>query len=673
MLNKKLLVLTTLLLVVGILISACQPETIVETVVVTQEGETVVVTATPDPDAEEGEGEEGEEPMEGPVVGGSGDVYRIAALSDMTTTNIWKAYDPDASIWNYAVYISKYPSAYGLTTHRWQFVPALAADLPTDLEEEGDFWVSTVPLKQGAMWSDGAEITAEDWAWTANVALTLGLSGNWQSYDGAYLDRIEAVDPYTAKLYYHTKPGLARHEYGVLQSPILSKAFWEGMVTPLLDQYAEIADMDPESEEFLAQREEIIQALYQLDAAGEPSGGAWILDQWEPGAFSEVVKNDNYFDEGATYTEYENGALKITSADGEEWVAYGEADGEVAYEYVEGPWFDSTLFSIYNADAALLALEAGEVDFILNPNGLSRGQVDQVAGAENIDFTSNPANGFRYLGFNFDVPLMADIAVRQAIACQIDKEFLTQNLMQGAALPVNTIVPESNAYWYNADVPLFCDGMNSQERLEEAVRLLSEAGYTWDVEPTWIEDRGGSAEWGEGMRMPDGTPVAAVELLAPSAGYDPLRATAGVYIEQWINQLGIPTEANLTNFNNILDIVFGGGEWDMYILGWGVTAYPDYACDFFYSGAGFNTGKFNNPDFDAMCDEFYAETDLDTAQEQSYAIQEVLATELPYIYLFTTPIYDAWRSDNVLYPFLDVPDGIGAGAYGLKSFVQAVQ
>jgi hypothetical protein len=74
-----------------------------------------------------------------------------------------------------------------------------------------------------------------------------------------------------------------------------------------------------------------------------------------------------------------------------------------------------------------------------------------------------------------------------------------------------------------------------------------------------------------------------------------------------------------------------------------------------------------------MCDEFYAETDLETAREQNYAIQEVLATELPYVYLFTTPMWDAWDNTRVMFPFTDVNDGLGSGAYGLKNFVQAVQ
>ncbi len=383
------------------------------------------------------------------------------------------------------------------------------------------------------------------------------------------------------------------------------------------------------------------------------------------------MKNDKYFGAMTTVTEYANGAYKEVQGD-REW-GFGDMSGDVSAEYVDGPWFESVLFSVYSADAAILALDANEVDFILTPNGLSKGQVDQLSGNPSIETAQNPANGFRFMGFNFNKPPLDDVAVRQAVNCMIDKEFLTNNLMQGAAIPVYSIVPRGNGYWYNPDVTIFCQGMTAQERLEEAVRILTDAGYTWDVAPAWNEARGGSAEWGQGLKSPDGTAFPEMSLLAPSAGYDPLRATAGVYIEQWMNQLGMPVEANLTNFNNILDVVFGGGDWDLFILGWGVTAFPDYACDFFYTGAGFNVLSYSNADFDAMCDEFYAETDLETAKAQNYAIQEMLATELPYVYLFTTPMWDAWNADAILFPFTDVNDGIGSGTYGLKSFAQAVQ
>jgi len=634
-------------------------EKIVEVTKIVVETEEVIVEVTPEPE------------VEGPRVGGEGEVYRIAMLSDITTLNIWAAYDPEATTYNYLVMSGFYPSLFGYSEQRFDYIPSLAADFQSDLEEEGEFWVTTVPLKEGVLWSDGSEITAEDVAWTANTVLLFDLSGNWEAYDGNFLDRVEVIDPYTAKFYYHTKPGLARHQFGAMMAPIVSQAFWGPLTADAVAAMEAIADLDVESEEYIAAREEAVQSLYLLDPAGEPVAGGRLFNQWEPGAFVENVRNDNYAFKGEEVTLYENGAFQSVLGD-EEFLAYGEASGDISLQYVDGPYFESTLYSIYNKDAALLALDAGEVDYVYDPNGLSQGEQDQLSKNPDIEIATNPANGFRYLAFNFNVAPLDDIAVRQAINCMIDKSFLTDNLMQGQAIAVYTPVPEGNAFWYNPDVTIFCDGMSNQERLEESVRLLTEAGYTWDTPPAWNEDRGGSVDWGEGLKLPDGSYFPEMTLLAPSAGYDPLRATAGVYAEQWMNQLGMPVKAELTNFNNILDAVFGTGEWDIYILGWGLSLYADYVCDFFYSGAGFNAGNYSNPDFDARCDEFYAETDINKARQQNFQLQDTLAQELPYIYLFTTPIADAYNGSTVMYPYTEVLDGIN-GSNGMQNIVMSVQ
>jgi len=574
MFNKRLLVVAGVLMVISLFFAACQPETveIVKTVIVTEEVmvegtpvikevvKEVIITATPAP-------VEAEPDPDAPKEVGKGDVFRVAVLSDMTTLNFWSAYGPvNSSFWNYVVSATYNPAPYILTAHRWDFVPSLASDFGTPLEEEGELWVSTVPFRDDVMWSDSNKLTAADWAFTADVAVQLDLQGNWSNYDNDYLDHIEAVDDYTAKVYYHTKPGLAIHQYGVLQAPIVSKIFWEPMVAPLLERFAsESEGLDPESDEYITLLTEIVQELETLDPTGEPVAGAWLFSQWEEGAYVENVVHENYYNTMTTVTEYTSSGYKEVQGDRE--FSVGDASGEVFAEYTEGPWFDKVLFSIYSSDAAVLALDAGEVDYILTPNGISRGQAEQLGTNPNIETAQNPANGFRYMAFNFRLEVLQDKVLRQAIACMIDKQFLTQNLLQGAAIPVNTIVPEANSYWYNPDVPLFCDGMTTQERMEEAVRMLTEAGYTWDEEPYWREDRGGSAEWGVGLKTPDGSYMPELRLMAPSAGYDPLRATAGVYIEQWMNQLGIPVEAELTNFNRILETK-NDPEGDWICLSW---------------------------------------------------------------------------------------------------------
>ena len=686
---KRTLLVLAVIALAALALAACQPEVVEKEVVVTQVVEVpkeVVVTAIVEVEGEERIVEvtkvvveervievTPEAVAEGPRVGGRGDVFRMAVLSDMTTLNYWSAYGPvNSSFWNYAVYGNNYPAPFGVTVHRWDYVPSVAADYATELEEEGDFWVSTVPFREDVYWSDGTQFTAEDWAWTANTSLAFNLQGNWSDYNPDFLDRVEALDDYTAKIYYHTKPGLAVHQYGVLLKPAMNKTFWEPMVAPLLEQMAEIVDLDPESDEYLTRQAEIVQELETLDPTGEPTCGATVFTQWEEGAFAEVVADSYYFDQGKVITEYTNGAYKEVLDDKE--FSFGDTSGEVQVEYTDGPWYDNILFSIYSSDAAVLALDAGEVDFILTPNGISRGQAEQLANNSDISTAQNPANGFRYMAFNFRVPELQDPVLRQAIACMIDKEFLTQNLLQGAAIPVNTIIPEFNSYWYNPDVTTFCDGLSSQERLEEGTRMLREAGYTWDTEPSWNTERGGSAEWGVGLKTPDGVDFPAMELLAPSAGYDPLRATAGVYIEQWMNQLGVPVEANLTNFNNILTVKNDPeGDWDMFILGWGVGIIPDYACWFLQPGSGWNAGQYDSEEFDVKCDEFFAATDREVARDIGFELQEILAVDLPYIYLFTTPMWDAWDNTKAIFPMTDIPDGIGSGSYGLQSFVMAVQ
>ncbi len=677
--KKKLFVFAGTFVILALAFAACAtptPVEIIKTVIVTEiverEGQQVVVektvevvvTATPGP-------VEATVDPNAPKEGGKGDVYRAAILEDMTTMNWWSNYGPiNSSMWNYVVATTYHPAAYGVGYHRWDYAPTIADGMPSELEQEGDFWVSTVKIRKDIKWSDGAPVTAQDWAWTADVALKLNLQGNWSGYDPNFLDHIEAVDDYTAKIYYHTKPGLAIHQYGVLLKPWMSKAFWGPMVDPLVQRMAtESEGMDKESDGYITLLTEITQQLETLDPTGEPSAGAWKFSQWEPGAYIENERNETYFDSMRQATEYANGGFKQMT--GEQEFTSGDTS-KVDLEYTEGPWFEKTIFSLYNSDAAVLALDAGEVDFIITPNGLSEGQIAQLSPNPKISIATNVANGFRYLSFNFNRPALAERTLRQAIACMIDKQFLTQSVLQGDAIPVNTIVPESNAYWYNPNVPLFCEGLDTKGRMEESVRMLKEAGYTWDTEPTWNEDRGGSVEYGSGLKGPDGQYIPEFTLLAPTAGYDPLRATTGVYLEQWMQQLGMPVKAQLINFNRILELR-ASGEWDMYILGWGLGVEPSYACDFLQPDSGWNFGAYDSEEFDELCNQYKAETDREKAREIAMQFQEVLATDLPYLYLFTTPLYDAWDNTRVMFPFTEVADGIGGGAYGLQEYVLSVQ
>lgn len=606
---------------------------------------------------------------------GAAKPYRIGIFSDLTTVNYWAYLGPQATVWNAYVLSPQRLSLYGLADRTFQLVPLVADGMPTPLTQEGGMWVSTVKMRQGIKWSDGNPLTARDVAFTANTALELELPGNWASiFDPNFLDHVEAVDDYTVKFVYHTKPGLAVHEYNALQAGILSEAYWGPVVEQAkaavgaLTKPGEGASED-EVAAYEEAKAEALNVLFGHVPDGEPLAGSYLFSKWETGAFAENTANPDFYFKGVKVTQYANGAYSEGKEGLYQFTMYGDATGDVDAQWTVGPFAASAIYTLYGTqDAAVLALKNGEIDFMLNPLGLQRGLRAQLEGQEGISIIENPTNGFRYLAFNCRKPPMNDVAFRQAVATLIDKEFVTKTILQGVAFPLYTFVPEGNAFWYSADVVKWGlkedgTGMSREERVNKAIEILEAAGYTWEggQKPAWDADnrqvvRGGT------LIMPDGKPVPEMELLAPSPGYDPLRSTFAIWIEQWLNEVGIPIKANLTGFNIIVSKVFDEQDFDMWILGWSLTIFPDYVRDFFHSeraGLGDNNaGGYSNPQFDALADQIKTCETLESCKAIADQIQQILSTELPYIVLFDTGIVEAYRSAAVEYPYTDTLGGL---------------
>ena len=590
-------------------------------------------------------------------------IYQLGITSDLTTTNYWAYLGPDGTIWNQYVLSGTKPTLFAYSDQRFDWVPSLAADFPSPLVEEmaGDrtLWSTEVSLKQEVKWSDGNDVTADDFVFTAHTATDMELTGNWPSIvDPEFFDHAEAMDPYTLKIYFKEKPGLARWQFGLAFMPIFSKAYWE----PVVAEAMQVGDITEQQ-----------RALYAHVPDGEPSAGGFIFDRWEQGAFAEKDRYDGYYFTGSVVTQYANGSYAESKPGVYEFSAYGAPSGDKTLEYTVGPNAESVIYSIYGSqDATVLALKKGDIHFMLNPLGLSKGLQEQLQGEEGLTTIENPDSGARYLGFNFRRPPMDNKAFRQAVATLIDKEFITETVLQGVAIPVYTMVPEGNKAWHNGDVPMIGRGMTRAERVAGAVELLRGAGFTWDVEPQMSEDGGFVEQRGEGLRMPDGEPVPSMNLIAPSAGYDPLRSTFAIWIERWMNEVGIPVRADLTGFNLIVDKVFNQQDFDMWILGWGLTLFPDYLQSFFHGRhsalEGYNAGGYNNPEYNRLADELLAETDLEEARRQAFQLQGFLADELPYVVLFTTPLVETYRSDRIEFPYTDNLGGLQE-ASGLPTIV----
>jgi peptide/nickel transport system substrate-binding protein len=618
-------------------------------------------------------------------------VYRVGVFEDITTLNFWAASGPDNTIWN-SYMLPPRLSLYTLTELTFQLVPAVAADpIPPDFVEAGDSFVTEIRLRDDITWSDGTPLTAHDVAFTANTALRFGLiSGDWATwFDANYLTRVEAIDDTTVRYVYHTKPGWARHEYGALQAPIMSEAYWG----PLVNDAAAPIDalpQDPSDEELYFAQTEATNTLFGIEPSGEPLAGAFLFSARDAGSSLENSANPDFYDKGTTVTYYHDGTFEHdATVDTYDYMLYGQANGNETAGWEIGPHVDAVLYTIYGSqEAALLALQDGEVDFVLNSLGLQRGLADRVADDPNLTVLHNPTNSMRYLSFNVRRVPMHDCAFRQAVAVLIDKEFVTQTILQGIAFPQYSFVNEGNAAWYSDAAPHIGEGQARDQRINLAVQILENAGYTWegDVKPVWDEQNRQVIPGGR-LLLPESyaayfqsdespIPVPHLNLYAPSAGYDPLRSTFAIWIETWLNEVGIPVRANLQGFNVLVPRIFTEQDFDMYILGWSLGIFPTYLNDFFDSEQavvdGNNAGGYYNPAFDALGDRLLTCRSYEDCKAAADEAQMMLATELPYVLLFDAGIVEVYRSASVEFPYTEQLGGLQfshQGGGGLQSEV----
>ena len=595
-------------------------------------------------------------------------IYQMGIFEEPISRNFWNYYGgPAGSVWTGYVLNGHSGSMYGYSDQRFDWVPGLAADLPTDLKKEtvsdGEFWTAEVPLRTGVMWSDGHELDTGDFVFTVNTVFDLQLSSNWAAVvDKAFLERVEAIDSHTLKVYFKTTdaegnpqtPGLSVWQFGLGFMPVMAEHYW----APIVEEVKGAGETEQQQE-----------ALFAHVPDGEPTLGGFTFSKWEPGAFFENDTDPGYYSMGTVVTNYANGAYSESNdRTGYSAAYFGEATGDKVLEYTVGPHVESEIFSIYgNQDAAILALTKGDIDYVFNPLGLEKGFLDRVRNTPDLQIAANANNGVRYMGFNVRKPPMDITEFRQAIATVIDKEFVARTVLQDAAIPVYAMVPEGNEFWHNGDVPKFGQGLSRGERIAQAVELLKSAGFTYEQEPEISEDGNFVAKQGKGLKMPDGSPVPEMTLLAPSAGYDPMRSTFAIWVERWMNDIGIPVRAHLTGFNVIVDELFSdtvAEDLDMWILGWGLSIFPDYLENFFHSrhspeiGGGYNWGGYANGQFDELSLGLLSETTIEGARDKVFQLQEFLAEELPYVPLFTTPKLDAYRPSRVEFPYTSVLGGL---------------
>jgi ABC-type transport system substrate-binding protein len=670
-------------------------------------------TESPTSTTEPGDGPGTTQPTATTTPGVEGGTFRVGMITNITTDNWWASLDGTTNAAQNQAYLTNMnPALYTLTLPGFVYVPSMGATPePVPAVQQGEVWVVDQPIRDDVIWSDGTPVTANDLVFYFETVREFNLGSNHAASFPPDVLSITAPSDHMVRIEFATRPGLAVWQNGVGFASFVPAHFWRehveaaraaaqaltATITPeaaaqgVVDD--SIADDDPTNDVALenvtqqqidayiaaAGAQEGLAVLYAVQAPKQPSTGAIVFDQWEQGAFAATIANPDYSDRGTENTFYSDGSFRIVNSDrGQDEVYGGPGGGNIVSQYVEGPFVSEILWIEHGTkDAAYEGLAAGELDYVIDPTGLTSGLRNELATNPDLQFAVNATEGFRYMAFNMRKPPMSDLAFRRALATVINKELVAETVLAGAAIPAYTVVHPDLTTHHNPDVTRWgwADGapMDEGTRFETAIQILRDAGYTWQSDPVVNYDADGvfvDVTPGKTLTMPNGTQVPELTLLAPGAGYDPFRATFAIWIEQWANQLGVPLTTASMAFNAISATAFDGSSseallaWDMYMLGWGGgdPSLPGTSLTFFFhsredtANGGANSPGYRSTRFDQTSDAFEAATDLATAAQLTKEMDAIIAEELPYIVLFRTPIIEAFRA-GVEFPVQTIMGG----------------
>lgn len=290
------------------------------------------------------------------------------------------------------------------------------------VSDDGLTWTFT--LRDGLKWSDGSDLTANDFVYS------------WK----------RVCDPNVAAPYAETVLGMVEGFDKAIEGDLDALA-----VTAVDDKTLEVKLSAPcpffESLAAFATLSPVQQATVEangdawaVDAATYISNGPFMITEWVPGSHIIMSKNPNYWNADA---------IKL---------------GSIKWNLIE------------DANASYNAYQSGEVLMIKD---VPTEEIPSLEGNE--EFHVEPIIGTYYISYNTQVAPFDNALVRKALNLAIDREYVANTLMQGTYSPATNFMGPG---WKDTDGTDFADNANGGEPymsatadIEGALAALEEAGY----------------------------------------------------------------------------------------------------------------------------------------------------------------------------------------------------
>jgi peptide/nickel transport system substrate-binding protein len=279
--------------------------------------------------------------------------------------------------------------------------------------------------------------------------------------------------------------------------------------------------------------------------------------------------------------------------------------------WTQEPKLDRVRFAIVpDAITESLELEKGSGDVAVN--SLPIDSLPVLEQRSNLKVEETGGTEVQYLAFNLRDPLLADVRVRQAIACAIDRNLIIKTVLRGYAQPAVSLLPQTHWAWTGNVAHYNYNPARSNQ-------LLDAAGLP---------------------RGPDGVRF---HLTMKTSNDQGTRLLAAV-LQQQLAKVGIALELRSFEFATFYSDVTRGA-FQMYSLRWvGGNEQPDiFAYAFLttnFSPKGANRAHYSNARLDALLNDASQNPDRSTRRKDYVEAQQILARDLP--------AFNLWYPDTIV-------------------------
>jgi peptide/nickel transport system substrate-binding protein len=217
-----------------------------------------------------------------------------------------------------------------------------------------------------------------------------------------------------------------------------------------------------------------------------------------------------------------------------------------------------------------------------------------------------------YLGYNLKHQIFKDRRVRQAITHAINKQEIVDGILLGQGMEATG--PYKPDMWaYNGNVKRY------EHSKEKALALLRDAGFEQRQDGTLIKDK---------------KPLEFTILV--NQGND-VRIRTAELIQKRLRDVGISVKIRVIEWATFINEFIDKRNFEAVILGWSTSPEPDLFDIWHSSKQGpkeFNFISFENKEVDELIIKARHTMDKEERKKCYFRIQEILAEEQPYTFLF---------------------------------------